>query len=361
VETQKQRRSLRQMLLSSGYITLYQMAMIEAGNLDGLVLGPVRVMDRLRVTAHEAVYRVFDPRRRVVAGASNVVTGSSNVVAGSPDPATESVAGSGDRATTRGEGGYAILRHLAEEEMQIPSHAEGFRQGFTAAGAISHPNLAATWEVLDISSRPAVLQEWLTGLPSTDWPSMATAPGVWFRLLRQAAQGLQAAHEAGLVHGHLDAGRILLTAEGILKIAGFGEPAWLISSQKAESRRQTADGRNEGSGVRDQESEEGIAPSSEVETIGRDLDALTRIAIGWIAPPTKKKGTRAKAMPKPLRGILDRLKSEDPATRYPNVATLLEDLNQISEAVPDNSETWDKLLSQVREQGNDEVPLQQSA
>ena len=63
VEARRQRRSLRQVLLASGAVTLYQLALIEAGNLDGLMLGPVRVVDRLRVTPHELVYRVFDPRR----------------------------------------------------------------------------------------------------------------------------------------------------------------------------------------------------------------------------------------------------------------------------------------------------------
>ena len=35
-------RSLRQLLLSGKYLTLYQMAMIEAGSLDRLAIGPVR-------------------------------------------------------------------------------------------------------------------------------------------------------------------------------------------------------------------------------------------------------------------------------------------------------------------------------
>src|SRR5207253_443967 len=58
----RQRRSLREVLLASSVVTLYQLALIEAGNVAGLMLGPVRVIDRLRVTVHETVYRVFDPR-----------------------------------------------------------------------------------------------------------------------------------------------------------------------------------------------------------------------------------------------------------------------------------------------------------
>ena len=41
--------------------------------------------------------------------------------------------------------------------------------------------------LLNIGGTPAVLQEWLTGLASSDWPALAAAPGVWFRLLSQAA------------------------------------------------------------------------------------------------------------------------------------------------------------------------------
>src|SRR5262249_30049897 len=143
VEARRQRRSLRQLLLAGNYLTLYQMALIEAGNVDGLVLGPVRVIDRLQAAAHEAVYRVFDPRRD----------------------------------------GEALLRHLAESEMHDAVRPDEFRQRFAAAAAVQHPNVAATLEVLEIASRPAALQEWLTGLPGTEWPSLAAAPGVWFRLL----------------------------------------------------------------------------------------------------------------------------------------------------------------------------------
>jgi chromosome segregation ATPase len=334
-EASRQRQSLRQILLSSGLITLYQMALIEAGNLDGLVLGPLRVMDRLRLTAHETVYRVFDPRR------------------------------------TRG--GYAILRHLAENEMPDPSRAEEFRRSFAAAVAVVHPNLAATWEVLDISGRPAVLQEWLTGLPSSDWPSLATVPEVWYRLLRQAAEGLQTAHEAGLIHGHLDAGRILLTAEGVLKIAGFGEPDWLV--QKAEGRKQKAESSEASSPhlrpvvSEEREGEASAEPSGAAADSGTapfdfgphpDVAVLAQIAVAWVAP-VKKKGTRAKALPKPLRKIAERLKADDPATCYPNMAALLADLTQISDQVPDNAEAWDNLLGQIRDQGKEEAALKQSA
>src|SRR5437763_8451457 len=102
------------------------MALIEAGNVDGLVLGAFRVIDRLQATPRETLYRVFDPSRS------------------SP----------------------ALLRHLAETEMADAIHPDEYRQRFGATAALPHPNLAATYAVQEINGRPAVLQEWVSGLAS---------------------------------------------------------------------------------------------------------------------------------------------------------------------------------------------------
>ena len=107
----------------------------------------------------------------------------------------------------------AFSRHLAETEAQDAARSEEYRRRFTLA-LLQHPNVAATLEVLDIAGRPAVLQEWLAGLPGNDWPPLAAVPGVWYRLLLQAAQALHAAHEAGLVHGHLQPAQFVLTGDG---------------------------------------------------------------------------------------------------------------------------------------------------
>jgi DNA repair exonuclease SbcCD ATPase subunit len=333
VEARKQRRSLRQMLLSSGFVTLYQMAMIEAGNFDSLVLGPLRVMDRLRVAAQETVYRVFDPRRDV---------------SGSTEPMP----------------GSALLRHLSESATTDAACVEEFRAGFSAASKVWHPNLAATWEVLDIHDRPAVLQEWLTGLPSSDWPSLASAPSVWFRLLRQATQGLRAAHSAGLIHNHLQANRILLTPNGIVKIAGFGEPDWLVSGNPKSEIRNPKPGSH---GLNTDETPNldpcsiHVSSMSANSDFASDVADLCRIAAAWAAPSAKKKGGKAKPFPKPLRAILERLKTEDADARYLSAAALLEDLDQAANQIPDNPEAWDKLLSHIRDTGKEDVPLKQSA
>ena len=281
VEARRQRRTLRQLLLAGGYLTLYQMALIEAGNLDGLVLGPFRLIDRLRATPREVVYRVFDPRH----------------------------------------GCEAVLRHLAEAEMQDAVHPDEFRQRFAALAALRHPHLLTTLEVLELAGRPAVLQEWLSGLPSGDWPALAAVPGVWYRLLCQTTLGLHTLHQAGLAHGRLDAGSILLTAEGTVKLCGAGEPAWLR-----------------------------VPPSEDEGDVAADLAALGAVAAAWLELAQSARGPRPKPLPASLQAVLARLRGEP---GYATAGELLEELERASSDVPANAAAWERLLRHVREEAAD--------
>lgn len=280
-DARRQRRSLRQLLLAGGYLTLYQMALIEAGNLDGLVLGPVRIIDKLSSNPREAVYRVFDPRRN-----------------------TE-----------------ALLRHLAEGEMHDAVHPDEFQQRFAAAAAVKHGNVQAVLEVLEITGRPAALIEWIHGVSAADWSGLVAAPGVWYRLTCQAAVALQAAHAAGMCHGHLDAGSFVLTGEGTLKLVGLGEPGWLAAVE-----------------------------SEEPESPAADLLALGRVVADWAARTPTGKGAKAKPLPAELQALLSRLSGAEVEGRYQTAKALVEDLEKAGAKAPATTTAWDRLLKQVREQ-----------
>jgi len=295
-EAGRQRRTLRQVLLASGAITLYQLALIEAGNLDALVLDRFRVIDRLRSTPREVIYRVFDPRRTP--------------------------------ARSTGEGIY-LLRHLAEGEMQDALHPDEFRQRFAAARDAAHPNLATVAEVLEIAGRPAVVQEWPTGLYSADWPPHAAHPGCWVRLISMAAAGIDAAHRQGLVHGRLTSDSFVLTPAGALKVTGFGEPPWLT-----------------------------VGPTSSVEpTPAADLRALGQVAFGWSLLAGRRKGAaKPKPFPEALLAIIRRLEADPEPPMADTVATgkpygsaaeLVADLDRVARETPFSDDAWDKLLKHV--------------
>jgi chromosome segregation ATPase len=286
-DARRQHRTLRQVLLASGAVTLYQLALIEAGNLDALMLGRFRVIDRVRVTPREAAYRVFDPQR----------------------------------------GGVFVLRVLGDAEMHDATRPDEYRQRFAAAAEAVHPHLTAVLEVLEVNGRPAAVQEAAAGLPGSEWPAAAAVPGVWRRLLAEAAAAIDLAHRHGLVHGRLTAESFVLTPGG-LKVVGFGDPPWLAA---------------------------GLPPAFD-PTPDADLRALGQAAFGWTMLGGKKKGRGAKGFPEPLLAVLRRLETdpENPmgdtvtgAEPYRSAADLLADLIRLASRYPCPDDAWAELLARV--------------
>ncbi len=307
-EAGRQRRTLRQVLLASGAVTLYQLALIEAGNLDGLMLGRLRVIDRLRVTPREAVYRVLDPTRLQ------------------------------DKSH-----GVFMLRYLSEAESHDAVRPDDFRQRFSTARDAAHPNLAAVVEVLDIGGRPAALLEWPSGLFGGDWPPETAHPGCWVRLATMAAEGIDAAHRAGLVHGRITADSFILDAEGVLKVTGFEEPTWLRLGP-----------------------EPGVEPAA-----AADLRNFGQVLFGWSQLMPRKKGSRTKPFPAELAAIIRRLEAdvETPMADtvasdrpYESASELVADLKQVARETSFSDDAWKKLLRHVADNASDApAALRQSA
>ena len=198
-DAKRKQTSLKRWLLDAEILTAYQLQMIEMDRLEGLAIGPIRIIDRLRELPFETIYRVFDSKR----------------------------------------GSEAILRHLHADVDN--DRAAEFRQGFERALAVQHRHVACTYEIVEFENRPAALQEWVMGLPSTEWCKWASPMSLWLHLACQAVAALQAIHQQGLIHGHLHAGRVLLAPHGDLKLCGLGEPAWLIQSIPAQDPTQEQD------------------------------------------------------------------------------------------------------------------------
>ena len=251
------------------------------------------MIDRIRVTPREAVYRVFDPRR----------------------------------------GRDALLRHLAATEMEDAVRPDEFRQRFAQAAAVQHAHVATVLEVLEIAGRPAVEQELLIGLPASEWPALAGIPGVWYRLICQAALALQAAHEAGICHGRLDSSAFLLTSAGVLKLCGLGEPPWLA----------------------------GLPVAGAEQEVASDLSALGACAAAWAALAGPRRGPKSKTYPASLQAILVRLSSSDQKIRYTDAASLLADLDRAGSDLPANAEAWDRLLRYIRDNESEPAALRRSA
>jgi len=128
------------------------------------------------------------------------------------------------RGRHRESGNIVAIKVMAPHLTQNPLLLKRFEQEFRAASRLNHPNIVRALDYSDNGSTPYLVMEFVEGeslgqkLEREGRMSESDA----IRLITQVARGLHRAHKQNLVHRDVKPDNILVTPDGIAKLADLG-------------------------------------------------------------------------------------------------------------------------------------------
>ncbi|MDQ6649798.1 MAG: protein kinase family protein [Actinomycetota bacterium] len=187
-----------------------------------------------------------------------------------------------------------LARPVAVKVLDIagdPVAAEAFLAAAVRAGRLSHPNVASVYDASADGELAIVVSEWVDGVPLSDLLKDGPLPAHRVeQVAHQVAHALAAAHRAGIRHGRLHPGNVLITASGLVKltdveVAAAVHPAALDPAAANPAARLRGPGRPVAAGAG------GPGESADVRALGALMYAMLtgrwplRAAFGLPAAP----------------------------------------------------------------------------
>ena len=244
---------------------------------------------------------------------------------------TERIAGGGMGEVWQAEdttlGRTVAIKLLRREYADDPTFLARFRNEAVHTAGLSHSGIAVVYDfgegTEEEGGSPYLVMEYVPGEPLSTIVSRegALAPQRTLDIVGQAALGLQAAHDAGVVHRDVKPGNILVTPDGSVKVTDFGiaratnavpltrtgaimGTAYYISPEQASGRP--------------------VTPASDVYSLGivayecltgrRPFDGDTPVSVA-LAQVSQEPPALPADLPDPVRELVMRMLAKDPSDR----------------------------------------------
>jgi serine/threonine-protein kinase len=143
----------------------------------------------------------------------------------------------------------AIKRMFGRDEDAAADRSFFLREG-QRASALSHPNIAAIYDVIEEKEDVLLVMEFVAGSTLRDQLGAPMPLDRFFSIALQCVDALGAAHAKGILHGDVKPENIMLTTAGQVKLLDFGvarrlpasDPAWATATTQTLSERRAMAG-----------------------------------------------------------------------------------------------------------------------
>ncbi len=252
-----------------------------------------------------------------------------------------------------GEGGMALvyrgldkllhrevaIKVLREQYASDEQFVERFRREAQAAASLSHPNIVNIYDVGEVEGVHFIVMEYVHGrsLRRVIQEEGRLSPVRAARYALQICEGLQHAHERGLIHRDIKPHNILITPDDRVKVTDFG------IARAASTSTLTQTGIIIGSVhyfSPEQAKGSNIGPRSDLYSLGVVLyemltgevpftgDSPIAVALKQINDPPPRLGERRPDCPPALVRIVERALAKDLLERYQDAAQMAGDLRR---------------------------------
>ena len=262
---------------------------------------------------------------------------------------------------TVGSGGMGVVYRARDQQLdevvalkvvrsevmkEDPTLLDRFKQEIKLARRITHRNILRTHDFGETEGTPYISMEYLEGVTLKDLlrNKGALPLGVGLRIAKQMCQGLEAAHQQGVVHRDIKPQNILILPEsGDLKIMDFGIAR--VSEMEAGASGLTTAGTVMGTPdyIPPEQAQGNPADfRSDIYSLGVVLyeiftgrmpfsgDTVMAVVLSHIQKPPPAPRTMNPKIPPELEAIILRCLEKQPDRRYQSVADILKDLVEVS-------------------------------
>jgi tetratricopeptide (TPR) repeat protein/predicted Ser/Thr protein kinase len=236
----------------------------------------------------------------------------------------------------------ALKRAIAKSQSAQADHKRFLKEA-QRASALNHPNIGSMYDVVEQGGELWLVMEYIEGETLRHRLKGPIPSDEFFLIAAQCCEGLQAAHEKGIVHGDIKPENIMLTPNRRVKILDFGvaRRAWRANPEAATHSMETMafsggtpaymapevllqkpdDGRSDlfSLGLVFYEMLGGKQP------FDSDSLATTVARIVHEEPPALKN------VPEPLAAIITRMLAKNPDARYASAEAVLADLRNVQQ------------------------------